>query len=233
MTRTRHGGGSAGAAEISGDRRRLRSRETRHAISTAAADLVLERGLGAVGVEDIAERAHVVRRTFSRHFAGKEEAVLDATRDDGVRINQALRARPASEPPLTAYRAAVDEWLAEHELLDAVAYTRWRDLVRLTEREPTLFAAYERIRVDAQDESVAVLAERMGCDAESDFRPALVVWAAAGALTAALRAWARQEHDQAAGLRAWVRQAYGALVIQVAADAAAGSGEVSSAGEGA
>lgn len=192
-------------------------------MASAAADLVLERGLAAVTVEEISERADVVRRTFSRYFADKEEAVLDATRADGVRINSALRARPATEPPLTAYRAAVDEWLAEHEQLDAVAYARWRDLVRLTENEPTLFAAYERIRVDAQDESVAITAARMGCDAESDFRPAILVWAAAGVLTAALRAWARQEHDQAAGLRAWVQQAYDALVEQAAADAAAGS----------
>ncbi|WP_034263382.1 TetR/AcrR family transcriptional regulator [Actinospica robiniae] len=216
MTRTQSGGD-----RTSEDRRRLRSRETRRTIAAAAADLVLEHGLAAVTVEDIAERADVARRTFSRHFAGKEEAVLDATRADGVRINEALRARPADEPPLTAYRAAVDEWLAEHERLDAVAYARWRDLVRLTEMEPTLFAAYERIRVDAQDESVAITAARMGCDAASDFRPAIVVWAAAGTLTAALRAWARQDHDQVAGLRAWVREAYRALVEQAAEDMAA------------
>ncbi len=220
VTRTQH---AEDRDEIPADRRRLRSRETRRAIATAAADLVLEHGLAAVSVEDIAERAEVVRRTFSRHFAGKEEAVLDATRDDGRRINRALRARPAAEPPLTAYRAAVDEWLAEHERLDPLAYARWRDLIRLTEIEPALFATYERVRVDAQDESVAITAERMGCDPATDFRPAIVVWSAAGALTAALRAWARQEHDRPAGLRAWVRQAYGALVEHAAADAAAGS----------
>ncbi|MEU0064721.1 helix-turn-helix domain-containing protein, partial [Streptomyces albidoflavus] len=71
------------ATETSGeDRRRLKARQTRTALAAAALDLILERGLNAVTVEAVAHRADVTRRTFSRHFGGKEDAALDFTRED-------------------------------------------------------------------------------------------------------------------------------------------------------
>ncbi|NED07812.1 TetR/AcrR family transcriptional regulator, partial [Streptomyces sp. SID6648] len=84
------------------DRRQRKARQTRDALATAACDLILERGPAATTVEAIAERADVTRRTFSRHFAGKEDAALDFVRRDGDRINALLRSRPAGEPPLLA-----------------------------------------------------------------------------------------------------------------------------------
>ncbi|MER5177340.1 TetR family transcriptional regulator [Streptomyces sp. NPDC002896] len=198
------------------DRRQRKARQTREAMAAAAIDLILERGLAAVTVEAIAERADVTRRTFSRHFKGKEDAALDFTRADGDHINAALRARPADEPPFVAYRNAVQEWLAARETLGGQPYARWQALLRLTDTEPALFAAYERIRVDAQDESVAIIAERLGTDPDRDLRPAVVVGAAAGVLTAALRTWARQEHEDGRGLVTWVNQAYDALKEQAA-----------------
>lgn len=72
-----------------------------------------------------------------------------------------------------------------------------RRIIGLLDREPTLFAAYERIRVDAQEESIRIIADRLGTDDLRDLRPAVVVEAAAGVLTAALRAWARSPDDRA------------------------------------
>ncbi|WP_413812651.1 TetR/AcrR family transcriptional regulator [Streptomyces sp. OE57] len=197
------------------DRRQRKARRTREAMAAAALDLILERGLTAVTVEEIAERADVTRRTFSRHFNGKEDAALDATRADGVRINAALRARPADEPPLLAYRNAVGEWLTARDALGPAAAERWRALLRLVDTEPALFAAYERIRVDAQGESVAIIADRLGTDPARDLRPAVVVGAAAGVLTAALCGWAREEHRDAGSLTGWVDRAYDALTDQI------------------
>ncbi|NYI05532.1 TetR/AcrR family transcriptional regulator [Allostreptomyces psammosilenae] len=179
------------------DRRLRRSRRTRNALATAAVELVLERGLGAVTVEAIAERADVARRTFSRHFAGKEDAALDFVRADGDRINALLRARPADEPPLLAYRRAVQDWLTDPE--DPPRHVRppMRRLLALLDTEPTLFAAYQRIRLDAQAESVRVIADRIGgTDGDGGRgRAAIVVDAAAGVLTAALRLWLRAGAD--------------------------------------
>lgn len=203
------------------DRRQRKARQTREAMAAAAVDLILEHGLAAVTVEAIAERADVTRRTFSRHFNGKEDAALHITRADGDRINAALRDRPADEPPFVAYRNAVAQWLTHRETLGAEPHARWRALLRLVDREPTLFAAYERIRVDAQDESVAIIADRLGTHPARDLRPAVVVGAAAGVLTAALRAWARDPHEDVRGLLPWVDRAYDALIEQTAGGPAA------------
>ncbi len=195
------------------DRRRRKALRTREALARAAVELVLEEGLDSVTVEAIAERADVTRRTFSRYFSGKEEAALDFARADTERINAALRARPAHEPPLSAYRAAVADWLADP------AYA-WQDspgyagILALVDSEPTMFAAFERVRVTAQAESVRILATRLGVDPERDPRPAAVVGAAAGVLLAALRLWARGGHETGEDLPALVDRVYATFVTE-------------------
>ncbi|MGC4946849.1 TetR family transcriptional regulator [Streptomyces sp. DT224] len=173
------------------DRRGRKARRTRDALAGAAFELVLDRGLREVTVEEIAERADLDRRTFSRYFAGKEDAVLDSVRGDGDRINDALRARPAGEPPLTAYRRAVQDWLRDPVVPAWHRRPRIYELLVLAEREPTLYAAFHHIRVGAQADSVAIVADRLGTDPLSDLRPAVTVAAGAGALLAAQAAWVR------------------------------------------
>ncbi|MER6633440.1 TetR family transcriptional regulator [Streptomyces sp. NPDC000987] len=208
---------------VTEDRRQRKARQTRNSLAGAALDLILERGLAATTVEAIAERADVTRRTFSRYFTGKEDAALDFVRGDGDRINALLRARPPAEPPLLAYRRAVREWLADRDNPAWHVRPRMRRLLGLVDGEPALFAAYERIRVDAQEESIRIIAGRLGADDVRDVRPAVVVDAAAGVLTAALRIWARGDgrHDSgAADLAALVERAYDALTGEAAAAAA-------------
>ncbi|MEV5884684.1 TetR family transcriptional regulator [Streptomyces sp. NPDC052020] len=204
------------------DRRQRKARQTREALAAAACELILDRGLAATTVEAIAERADVTRRTFSRHFAGKEDAALDFVRRDGDRINELLRARPAGEPPLAAYRGAVRDWLADRDFPAWHTRPRMRRLLALVDSEPALFAAYQRIRVDAQEESIRIVAGRLGTDPDRDVRPAAVVDAAAGVLVAALRLWARgvDRNPGAADLAALVERAYDALNSAAAAAAA-------------
>ncbi|MEV7794639.1 TetR/AcrR family transcriptional regulator [Streptomyces sp. NPDC087512] len=203
------------------DRRQRKARQTRDALATAACDLILEHGPAATTVEAIAERADVTRRTFSRHFAGKEDAALDFVRRDGDRINALLRRRPPGEPPLLAYRRAVRDWLADRDDPAWHVRPRMRRLLSLVDSEPALFAAYQRIRVDAQEESVRIVADRLGTDDARDVRPAAIVDAAAGTLVAALRLWARGagEDPGAADLAALVERAYDALTAEAAAAA--------------
>ncbi|MFD0019654.1 TetR family transcriptional regulator [Streptomyces sp. NPDC058382] len=173
------------------ERRSRKARRTRDTLAQAAIELVLDRGLRDVTVEEIADRADVDRRTFSRYFPSKEAAVLDSVRGDGDRINDALRARPAAEPPLTAYRRAVLDWLADPDAEAWHRRPRIFELLVLAEREPTLYAAFHHIRVDAQEDSVAIVAHRLGTDPRQDIRPAVTVAAGAGALLAAQAAWVR------------------------------------------
>jgi AcrR family transcriptional regulator len=204
------------------DRRRRKAQQTRNALACAAVELILERGLTATTVEAIVEEADVTRRTFSRHFTGKEDAALDFVRGDGHRINDLLRVRPAGEPPLLAYRRAVRAWLTDEENPAHHLRPRMRRLLTLVDAEPALVAAYERIRVDAQEESIRIIAERLDTDDVRDMRPAVVVDAAAGVLTAALRVWARgsESHDSgAADLAALVERAYDALISEAASAA--------------
>jgi AcrR family transcriptional regulator len=200
------------------DRRQRKARQTRDALATAACDLLLELGPAGTTVEAIAERADVTRRTFSRHFAGKEDAALDFVRRDGDRINALLRLRPAGEPPLLAYRRAVRDWLADRDDPAWHVRPRMRRLLSLVDSEPDLFAAYQRIRVDAQEESIRIVAGRLGTDDARDVRPAAIVDAAAGVLVAALRLWARgtEEDPGAADLAALVERAYDALTSEAA-----------------
>ncbi|MER7721690.1 helix-turn-helix domain-containing protein [Streptomyces flaveolus] len=201
------------------DRRQRKARRTRDALAAAACDLILEQGPAGTTVEAIAERADVTRRTFSRHFAGKEDAALDFVRRDGDRINTLLRLRPADEAPLLAYRRAVRDWLADRDDPAWHVRPRMRRLLTLVDSEPDLFAAYQRIRVDAQEESIRIVADRLGTDDARDVRPAAIVDAAAGVLVAALRLWARgaEEDPGAADLAALVERAYDALTSEAAA----------------
>ncbi|WP_433597628.1 TetR/AcrR family transcriptional regulator [Nocardia sp. CA-135953] len=172
------------------DGRRLRTLRSRAAMSRAAFDLLNERGLGAVAVEDIAERAGVTRRTFSRHFSSIEDAVLGEIDQDVHLFNEALRRRPVGESPLVAYRNALHDWLAtEHTGAKPARLARRWALFQLFEAEPTLAAGYQRIRLDGQRESVRIIAARLDVDPAADRRPEAAVAAGTGLLIAALQVW--------------------------------------------
>ncbi|THA71464.1 TetR family transcriptional regulator [Streptomyces sp. A0958] len=212
------------------ERRSRKARRTRDALARAAFELVLDRGLRDVTVEEIAERADVDRRTFSRYFASKEAAVLDSVRGDGDRINDALRARPAEEPALTAYRRAVLDWLADPAVPAWHRRPRIFELLVLAEREPTLYAAFHHIRVDAQEDSVTIVADRLGVDPRSDLRPAVTVAAGAGALLAAQAAWVRGNRPDE--LPRLVERAFDALAGELLASPASQSTTSTTEGNG-
>ncbi|MEF9887115.1 TetR/AcrR family transcriptional regulator [Streptomyces sp. P9-A4] len=170
-------------------RRGPKGTRTREALGEAALRLVLERGTAGVSVEDVTDAVGVSRRTFSRYFASKEEAVLDGIRADCVRINDALAARPARETPLTAYRAALRVWLSDPAVPAWHRRTGVREVFRLAEDEAPLRAVLRRILLEGEAASVRLVADRIDADAARDLRPAVAVGSGAAALMAATRAW--------------------------------------------
>ncbi|WP_069160850.1 TetR family transcriptional regulator [Nocardia altamirensis] len=193
------------------DGRRLRTVRSREALTRAAFDLLTERGFDAVAVEDIAVRAGVTRRTFSRHFTSIVDAVLGDVDQDVHSFNDALCRRPVSEPPLLAYRNAIHDWFeAEHGGERAELLARRWALFQRFDDEPQLFAGYQRIRVEGQRESVRIIAARLGVDPERDARPAAAVAAGAGLLIAALQAWAAG--DDPNGLPELIEEYFDTLV---------------------
>jgi len=164
------------------DRKKL---ETHRALRSAALRLVAKRGLHQVTVEDIAEAADVSVRTFFNHFPSKEDAIvgLDPERVDELR--EALAARPAEEPPLTALHAV----LAELALTMVERSEEWPLHMEVVRASPALlprlmasFAAYERALME-------VIACRTGTDPDRDLYPALTTGVAMGAFRAVLAAW--------------------------------------------
>ncbi|MFF0739705.1 TetR family transcriptional regulator [Streptomyces sp. NPDC004111] len=194
--------------------RRVRKvQESREAMANAAVELVLENGLDQVTVEAISDRVDVSRRTFTRYFAGKEDAVVDALRADFAKINAALAARPAEEHPLTAYHRALRDWLAN----DPAAWhrrPRSGELLRLLHQEPALLAAYGHVRDEAERASVTIVARRLALDPDDALRPALAVSLAVGAFGTAVRFWIRT--DATTPLPQLIDEAFAALAAEPA-----------------
>jgi AcrR family transcriptional regulator len=204
------------AASPAERRRQRRVQQTRQAVARAACELVLERGWQAVTIEEISDHAEISRRTFSRHFTGKEDALAEVLRTDLQLINDALATRPPDEPPLTAYHHAVRTWLGDQER----AWHRTRratDLLRLVELEPEVRAAYLRVRQDAEARTAEVMARRMRTDPLRDRRPALAAAVAGAAFGEAVRAWIRS--DARESLAALVDEAFEGLASVLRAEA--------------
>lgn len=94
-------------------RREENKARTRSALEQAAARLFEQHGFAATTVRDIAAAAGVGERTFFRYFPSKEDLVLQQVRDLIPGLTDAIRARPAAEPPLTALCEAIVGWLEE------------------------------------------------------------------------------------------------------------------------
>src|ERR1700678_3476015 len=79
--------GSVPATERPASLRERKKLATRHLLRRVALDLVGERGLANVTVEDIAEAADVSPRTFFNYFPSKEAVLCsgDSDRADAVR----------------------------------------------------------------------------------------------------------------------------------------------------
>ena len=90
---------------------RVRKRQrTRERIATAAAQLVMQNGLSATTVEQIAEAADVARATFFRYFESKEYAVAEGFTSTWIAaITDALRRQPAGLSVNDALSAAFAE----------------------------------------------------------------------------------------------------------------------------
>lgn len=167
--------------------RERKKRATRAALQLTALQLVTDRGLDHVTVEDITEEVGVSPRTFFNYFATKEEALIGADPDLLPTLTAALRARPAGESPLTALREVL--------LTDAerIAGTReiWRLRMALGAQHPELFhtAATATARIDSA--LAQVIAERTGTDPDRDPLPRLVTGAASATRRTALHMWAR------------------------------------------
>lgn len=137
--------------------------EAEERLRTAAVDLFLELGYDNVTVAQIADRAGLTRRTFSRYFADKRDVLFAGSeRLPGVLADAVRRTDPALAP-FDAVLAALVEVGAPLGARVATLAARRREIVarspELLERERTKFAV-------VADALAAALRER-GVDAAS------------------------------------------------------------------
>lgn len=160
--------------------RERRKRETELAVARVAQDLVYERGLNAVTVEDIARAAGVSVSTFFNYFSCKVEAVIgipQAVLDD---VSTRLRARPSREGVIDSLRSVITDWTEQEDTL-----SRGRIRYELVIRNPTLKPYFLAGLTELESALAVPLAERMAIDLQVDPSPRVLVGAVLGALQAA------------------------------------------------
>lgn len=162
-----------------------KKRHTRAALARAAVELIAERGLDHVTVDDISAAAGVSPRTFFNYFAGKEEAVVGPDPDAGPRIAARITAQPASCSAAAAVREAL---LAE--VADELAYDQELCLLRINvvHQHPTLLARVFAAGAETERHMVAAVAARCGLSPDDTY-PQLLVAVAGAAFRVALTRW--------------------------------------------
>jgi AcrR family transcriptional regulator len=171
------------------DLRERRRAFTAGEIERVAVDLFAARGFGEVTVDDIANAAGISPRTFFRYFPTKADVVRAHQDRLFQRLVRALRARPASEGPVTALR----------EAFRATTQMRSEDrerivlIGRLLATTDGWLAGDVGFDVDRTGELVELVAHHAGVDARRDLRPAVIVASMLGTAQAAFRAWLERD----------------------------------------
>jgi AcrR family transcriptional regulator len=185
--------------------RERKKRETRQRLRTAALQLVAQRGLDHVTVEDIADAADVSTRTFFNYFSCKEEAVVGSEPEWMTHIAEVLAARPADEAPLHSLEAVFEEF-AGLLVQDRDAHVLRRKVMA---ENPSLMARRTATFDELEQVLVTATKERMPASATTDTDAALVVAAAVAAMKVCVEAWG--DSDGVADLNALLRGAINRL----------------------
>ncbi|GAA3735281.1 TetR/AcrR family transcriptional regulator [Salinactinospora qingdaonensis] len=188
-------------------RARKRAR-TKEAIQHSALRLFLEHGYDATTVARIAEEAGVSHMTFFRYFPTKEDVVLSDDYDP--MIEELVRARPTSEPPIERVRAAIAQGLTAVYTADQDALlTRTRLLLETPALRARLWEnlhATQRLLERALDDTDAT-------GATAPLRLRVIAGASVSALTTAVVTWA--ENDGHPELPQLVDEAFAVLEHQL------------------
>jgi AcrR family transcriptional regulator len=153
---------------------------TKEALSRAALELTIERGLDGTTAESIAEAAGVSTRTFHNYFSSKEDAVLFMLDKSVQELVERFVQRSADEPLLDSLEAILVGFVESADGLEwMIAVTR------LMAEHPALIVRHVAMSDSTSDAMLAEIGRRTGTDPDTDLYPRLV-YHASGAIAHAV-----------------------------------------------
>ncbi|MFF8693876.1 TetR family transcriptional regulator [Streptomyces sp. NPDC015144] len=165
--------------------RERKKRATRRALADTALRMAAERGIDEVTVEAVTDAVGVSVRTFFNYFPCLEEAITRPLQEDAERVRRAVLTAPSDFTVLQALREAIAQELAHIE----EDHERWELQMAVVRKSPSLLPRFLAAQGADERALVAVVAERLGQDPESDLRPRLVAHVAIAAVRASVELW--------------------------------------------
>jgi AcrR family transcriptional regulator len=166
---------------------------TRRLLRRAALELVAERGLANVTVEDIAQAAEVSPRTFFNYFPSKEAVLFGGDPERAAELRERVASEAPGKPALDALRLvlAQDAEAMADELRSLGGNPAdWVRRMKVARTDPHVRAAHAAQMAMIERAIAEGLAARLGADLETDPYPGVLAAAAVSMVRACLTFWA-------------------------------------------
>ena len=166
---------------------------TRRLLRRAALELVAERGLANVTVEDIAEAAEVSPRTFFNYFPSKESVLFGGDTDRAAELREGIAVAAPGGSALDAVRVVLtrdSETMADELRSLGGDPAGWLRRMKVARTDPHVRAAHAAQMAMIERAIAEGLAARLGADQETDPYPGVVAAAAVSVVRACLSFWA-------------------------------------------
>ncbi len=194
---------------------------TRRLLRRTALNLVAERGLANVTVEDIAAAADVSPRTFFNYFPSKEAVLFGGDPDRAAELRDRVASYRPGQPAMEALRAVLaqdaEAMAAELQALGGDP-ADWLRRMKVARTDPHVRAAHAAQMALTERAIAEGLATRLGADAEHDPYPGIAAAAAVATVRACLSFWSGT--DGSVPLSRLVDQAFQALAAGLPENAA-------------
>jgi AcrR family transcriptional regulator len=167
---------------------------TRRLLRGVALDLVAERGMANVTIDDIAAAADVSPRTFFNYFPSKEAALFGGHDPDRATVlRDRVEHQAPGEPALEALRAVLAQ--DAQDMADELRSlggdpADWLKRMKIARNDPHVRAAHAAQMARIERAIAEGLAARLGADQETDPYPTVVAAAAVGVVRACIAFWA-------------------------------------------
>jgi AcrR family transcriptional regulator len=192
--------------------RERKKQATRRLLRRAALELVAERGLTNVTVEDIAEAADVSPRTFFNYFPSKEAALFGGDPERAAELREGIVTEAPGQPALDALRVVLtrdSEAMADELRSLGGDPADWLRRMKVARTDPHVRAAHAAQMAMIERAIAEGLAARLGTDQETDPYPGVLAAAGVAVVRACLTFWAGA--GGAAPLGQLIDQAFAAL----------------------